>query len=384
MALRIGVLADDLTGALASAAALRHNGLGAVVQWEPTEPGGEVGAVVVDMRTRDRELAAERHARRWAAWLAGHGARHLELRIDSTLRGRTAPELRGLVAGAELDEPWFLAVPASPGAGRTTRDGRQLVHGGAPQDVAQRLFGEPATTIGLDVVHAGPAAVVERMTAAGSPRFVADAEHDGHLRTLALAARRLHEAGQPLVTLSPGAWLRHHPADADGGGEVVVVVLGSATEVNRQGLEVLRRHAATALLDACGAPEPDAVGPATRIVVVETIRSGDEADADRLARDAAAVAAERLAQLRDEGRHVAGVVVSGGHTAACLLELLRPSSIRPEREVAPLCPLGALVGGPWSGLPLITKGGLIGAPHTLSDLATTLAQEHPCPTRDPA
>lgn len=80
------------------------------------------------------------------------------------------------------------------------------------------------------------------------------------------------------------------------------------------------------------------------MAVIETIRGGEHGDAARLSHRAAAAAVGLLDRLCRAGRHITGLVVSGGRTAACLIERLEPASI--ERELAPLCPRGRLVGGP--------------------------------------
>ena len=97
--LEIGVLTDDLAGALASAARLRVNGLRPRVVWNETDVPATADALVVDMRTRDRAEDPGRQARRWAAYLRAVGCRRFELRIDSTLRGSPAAELEGMLGG---------------------------------------------------------------------------------------------------------------------------------------------------------------------------------------------------------------------------------------------------------------------------------------------
>jgi uncharacterized protein YgbK (DUF1537 family) len=111
-----------------------------------------------------------------------------------------------------------------------------------------------------------------------------------------------------------------------------------------------------------------------RVMVLETItsRRGLDAGDTSLSVSAAKSAAIVLDTTRSAGSHCVGVVVSGGFTAACLVDELAAAGARARAEVEPLCGAGSLLGGAWDGLPLITKGGLVGDDSTLSGLVTTL------------
>ena len=91
---------------------------------------------------------------------------------------------------------------------------------------------------------------------------------------------------------------------------------------------------------------------------------------------AARSAASILDRSRRSGHRCLGVVVSGGHTAACLTTELRARGIRASGEVRPLCGAGTLLGGDWDGLRMITKGGLVGDPVTLTALVTSIGGDH--------
>jgi uncharacterized protein YgbK (DUF1537 family) len=391
----IGVLADDLSGALASAARLRSRGLNPVVHWCREEVPAESDAVVVDMRTRDGGAEPAREARRWGARLRAIGCRRFELRIDSTLRGATRDELRGMLAGAGLRDPWVLAVPAFPDADRTTVDGIQRVTGSGGSleiDVRERIFGVGGSAvIRRDDIESGGervVAVMHRAARQGTRHFVADATHDLHLSELAGAAGLVEDEGTDLVTASPGAWLRYHPARASvrprdrqartvPGPRFVLVVLSSPTEANSAQLDELIAREDPTVLDparaSAGWSEGDA-DPTAGVVVVQTIRSADPvtSEAGGPAEVAASSAASLLDRLRRRGDRCAGVIVSGGHAAACLAEALGARGIEAEEETRPLCGTGTLSGGGWDGLRIVTKGGLVGDPGTLSEIVTSL------------
>jgi uncharacterized protein YgbK (DUF1537 family) len=302
----IGVLADDLTGALGSAARLKAGGLDPVVVWRPEDLREPPRAAVIDMRTRDAPLGPRATAARWAERLRELGCERFEQRIDSTLRGAPAEELAGLLEGAGLRDAVVVAVPAFPSAGRVCAGGIQ-----AGVDVAERLFG------GAEVVR--PEGLRDRIEA-GATRLVVDGESERDLLATAEAVD-----GLDVVTASSGGWLKYHPRAR---GEFVLVVVGSNSALNHRQLERLRERGGVAVSADAHAPS---LGARTR--VVQTILGATPDDVHR-----------------DPRLSVTG-------------------------EVAPLCPRGTVAGGPWSGLSVITKGGLIGDDRTLAALVDDLWKE---------
>jgi uncharacterized protein YgbK (DUF1537 family) len=358
----IGVLADDLTGALGSAARLRRGGLEPVVVWRPEDLHDALPprAAVVDMRTRDSPAGPRATARDWARRLRERGCARFEQRIDSTLRGEPAEELAGLLEGAQLKGALVVAVPAWPDAGRVCIGGRQRARATTREiEVAPALFGEEPA----EVVR--PELLIERVRAGAVRRFVVDGEADEDLRACAEAVDGL---GEPVVTASPGGWLQWHPLAAGRGGEFVLVVLSSNTEANHRQLAALRERGAVTRT-----PEPGGT------VVLDTISQSQPDDTHRDPRhadEAAGAAAALLADAHERGLRCRGAVASGGHLASLLVDALRAQRLSVSGEVRPLCARGTVAGGPWSGLPVVTKGGLVGDDDTLSALVDDLWREH--------
>ena len=143
--LRFWVIADDLTGALDTAAPFAaHGWRTCVVPW----PGGSsrtgspswqrVAGVsdVVVIDTASRHVAPREAARRVAAAVAAarraeagaaRDGRHFYKKIDSTLRGNVAAELAAFRAATAV--ACLPLAPAFPAQGRTTRDGAVWVDG---------------------------------------------------------------------------------------------------------------------------------------------------------------------------------------------------------------------------------------------------------------
>jgi uncharacterized protein YgbK (DUF1537 family) len=384
----IAVLADDLTGALASAACLREAGLRVGVSWRHDLPLPAADALVIDMRSRD---AGDPYteARRWSQRLHELGCRRFELRVDSTLRGVPDLELAGLLEGSGAADAIVMAIPAYPAAGRVTRRGLQVLTDGSPRDgldlrVVDRLFGgAPAEVVSADELDEAPAAVVEHIIEAahnGIRRFCLDAERDRHLRAAAAVVAAVEARGPHVITMSPGAWLRHFPAART----YVVVALSSATPQNRTGLAYLRASGDVELSNAGELLGRDAEElPVAPLVVIETLSDAGHAEPGRLARRTAQAVRRLLDARGAAGDTCRGLVVSGGHTASCVADALEAVRLEVQREILPLCPLSGLVGGPWSGLRLITKGGMVGrSPRTLTRLVQSLDDDATCSSHD--
>lgn len=379
----IGILADDLTGAHASAARLREAGHRARVVWRPLPPPAGVTALVADMRTRDYGVDPYGAARTWTAQLRALGARRLELRIDSTLRGSPADELSGVLDALDGTAPaTVLCVPAFPSAGRTVRDGTLRVPGvDLPEDrrnVAERVFGPrapDAVTLPLDDVRAGRLAGHFAGLAEGGARlFVADAETDDDLRRLAAMADRAEAVlPGPLVTVSPGAWLRFRSVPPR--TRFTLVVLSSDTAVNRGQLARLSQDGRALVRNArelLSGRAPVTVPPDTPLVVIETLTSKVRDDVEAWILATLAARAAGLLLDGTGGGRCAGVVCAGGQTASALMDTLGADHLEVRGEPEPLCPMSVLGSGPYAGLPIVTKGGLVGGPDTLVRLVSVI------------
>ncbi|MBI6545155.1 MAG: four-carbon acid sugar kinase family protein [Cyanobacteria bacterium NC_groundwater_1444_Ag_S-0.65um_54_12] len=132
---RIGVVADDLTGAGDTGLQFHRGGfrswlLSSFPPKDDLPVPGKVRAIAVNAGSRHLEAkqAAECVAR-VARWLQAMDCWHFYHKIDSTLRGNLAFEVSRLLS--ELDLDMAIIAPAFPLAGRITVGGFQLV-GGMP------------------------------------------------------------------------------------------------------------------------------------------------------------------------------------------------------------------------------------------------------------
>jgi D-threonate/D-erythronate kinase len=404
------VVADDLTGGNATAADFAAVGLRAVTASATDRPDVVAEMVarfdVVVATTDARHARPEEAAQRARAVVrSGWPAQLVCNRIDSTLRGNVGAttaavlaEVRDLTGRRAV----ALCAPAHPGAGRHTIGGHQLLGGRRLEetevardartpmltsDVAAIIRQQAELTarvVPMAAVTGPTGELVELLRAAlddGVDVLVADATTVEHLDRVAAAAVAA-SSGLDLVwvTTDPGpgsvALARALGLDRAATGAPLLVVSGSATDLTRQQLGALAGeqhvtvHRVPTLPDSA-VPDADATsrrlgkalaqaGPADVVVLATVLDDADvrpttPADADRIPRELARAVRRNL-----EAHPVGGLYTTGGDVTAAVLAELGSSGLEIWEAVVPLAVAGTVVGGPWDGLHVVTKGGLIG------------------------
>ncbi|MCV2490873.1 four-carbon acid sugar kinase family protein [Geodermatophilus sp. YIM 151500] len=411
------LVADDLTGGNAAAAGFASAGLRSV-----TASAAERSDVIPEMVSRFDVVVANtdsRHAdpdvaRQLARAVvrAGWPARLVCNRIDTTLRGNVGATTEALLREVgELTGSRVVALcaPAYPAAGRHTIGGHQLLGGRRLEEteVARDARTPMRTSDVVEIVHqqapltarkvdmavvTGPrvdlVAAVRTALDDGAELLVADATTEEHLDRIAEAAVAAAEGRDVVwVTVDPGpaslAMARALGLDRTAHGAPLLVVSGSATELTRR---QLRRLAAergaqphrVPTLEGSAVPDADATtklldelltaaGQGDVVVLATVVEDADvrriePGDADRIPRELARAVRRNL-----ETHAVDGLFTTGGDVTAAVLAELGSHGLEISGEVVPLAVAGSVVGGPWDGLQVVTKGGLIG------DAGTTVA-----------
>ncbi|MDR5701398.1 four-carbon acid sugar kinase family protein [Agromyces aerolatus] len=372
----IGVLAEDLQGALAAASRLQQRGLRVALVQSRGDLVPEVDAIIVDLGLRHRLEEPGQVTAEWTRWLRAHGADRIEARLDPALHGNPGAILRGARDAVPTDALAWI-VPAYPTAGRACLDGKLLLT--APDGTATELdlreqlgLGEDAVGIDLHTVTAGAEAVHEAVATAreaGARTFVFDSTTESHLEVLAEASARVRADGAELITATSGAWLRYHP-DTGRDGYLIVAASGSNLVDRAQLLRVSNTYGPKALVmsaeEVIGASHEHVqrVVDQHRVVVVQAhdvTRADPAVVAGEIGR-----AVRRVLDLGSTGlRPCLGIVTSGGLTTSEVIRGLEPVSLRPGNELEPLCPVVRVAGGPFDHLPVISKSGGVGTPETL-------------------
>jgi uncharacterized protein YgbK (DUF1537 family) len=399
---RVGIVADDLTGASDTAAQFVSAGWDTELRLRP----GSSTAAVVAVATYSRGFNARDAAAAVAAAvkeLRETGINHLYKKIDSTLRGQVSAEVQ---AAVDSWSPNAVAVvcPAFPAMGRTVVDGQLRVDGVAVSETA--AGGDPITPVTeshiptlLKAAHlernAGESsrALSDRIRASG-PVVVVDAASEAELQQLAEAVVAL---GVDIVPVGSAGLARHlasfwrsesfNPEQASSSSNDVGSIpatTGATTIVIVTSLQDVARAQIAALVDAgarrCEPSPQDLVDddawarwsanvlhafekmPSTWLLTATLDRSTCLPPA-LIPRRLADLAA-RMIKIRTK-RNVSGVVVTGGDGARALTDAVEASAIQIDGEVITGVPIGRLVGGSAAGLHLVTKAGGFGDTSTL-------------------
>ncbi|MBW9064122.1 four-carbon acid sugar kinase family protein [Rhizobium herbae] len=413
MAILLGSIADDYTGASDLANTLTKNGLRTVQTVGIPDPSlslPDVDAVVVSLKIRSVAAAdAVAAATKAERWLRGRGAAHVLYKIcstfDSTDAGNIGPVTEALseAAGGGL----VLVTPAFPETGRTVYLGHLFV-GGQPLNesplkdhplnpmhdanlvrvMARQSRGEVGL-VDLASIGAGADAVrarLEALRAAGVRSAIADAVFERDLETLGAIALET-----PVSTGASGLGLGLARALVRSGrvssavattadairpvGGLSAIVAGSCSRATLQQLEVAERSMPVLRLD----PEKLLAGPdeiaraiswagdrisAGPVVVAasaapETVsrlqaQYGRDASGHAIETATSIIAAELVA------RGVRRLVVAGGETSGAAVDRLAIPAFLIGPEIAPGVPVLRTVGNAQGDMLLALKSGNFG------------------------
>lgn len=344
MALRI--LADDLTGALDSAA--RFTAAGPVpVFW--TLAQDLPPRCALDSATRDAPAPIAGFA---AALAAGAPAFK---KIDSVLRGPLAAEIEACAAAFDH----VLIAPAFPFQGRVMRDGAVFLRDGAGWRPGPHAF--PALAQPVSLCRPGQDAP------AGISLW--DSESDADLAAIVAAGRAL--AGRVLWCGAAGL-----------AGALAGALAGPGA--------IPMPDLPGPVLALTGTDHPVAVAQlAHAVAVLHRIVPDDVLAAERIARDLAEAGCASVAVTlppgtpRDRAAAEIGasfaalaaflprpgtLVVAGGETLRRLAIALDATALLVDGEMAPGIPAARLIGGRWDGLRVVARSGGFGDPGLLARL----------------
>ncbi|MGI5195125.1 four-carbon acid sugar kinase family protein [Streptomyces sp. CA-288835] len=370
----IAILADDLTSAGDGAAPFRRAGHDARILLSATAgvPGHAVGVSAVDLGSRvlDEEAAA---SRTWRAARLFAGSELLFKTVDSTLRGHVAAEVRAAWAGSRRRT--VVIAPAFPAEGRVTVEGVQYVRGvpvhesDFARDPVHPVRCSDLATLFPEAVVAGPGRAAELPELIGNGGLIVySAAEDGDLDRLVAAVPRLDDV---LWVGSPGlaAALARRCAHAAGSATSVpaparrpLIVVGSANPATRRQLAALRARADVQGITVSGDPATAVETLRGLTAPVLTLQTPEERHtpqtAQALARSLAAVV-----QALTEEHTIDALIVTGGETAATVLQTLGATGIGLLDEPEPGVARGTLLGQ--LPLPVLIKAGGFGDDATL-------------------
>lgn len=388
---KIGLIADDFTGALDAGA-----------QFFPYQRNGEKDLWTVNFRltgagsgdveiinTGSREISGSLAAEKASLAAKALGGRLLFKKIDSTMRGNISAEIEAIMA--VTGQAKALLCPVIPDQGRTVVDGILRVNG-VPLDETSfkndpvwparsssvtQLLGRQCGHIALDVVRQGVEAVSGALRNQPDRIVTADAETQADLDILARAAYQDHALPCGAFGLAR-AFVDQLPFIERGYSgfsgidrRPSLVMVGSANQVSRDQVAELLNHSGVFRVELSSQPGAaelsrikDAVSKNSIIVLAavakETIRTEEWMRfGDKLA--AFGLDVIRAVKFRS-------IFVIGGETLSTFTSHARAESIQLTGELLPGIPSGVIHGGELDGQVIMTKAGGFGDTLTLAKI----------------
>jgi D-threonate/D-erythronate kinase len=370
----VGLVADDLTGATDSAVQFAEAGWAAHLLRGPdvdaeradgaglADAGPSLLAVVTGVRPATDDVAADRTAAA-VRGLVARGCERLYVKIDSTMRGSVAGQLRGALTAWADTHPGATAVlcPAFPDQARMVVGGEVLV-GGVP--LARTAAAADAVTPVVDsrLDRLVPGAVAATATGLdrgpgrrhdGRVTFV-DAATNADLDAIAACVDRLGPAcvaagSAGLAAAMARRWSRGcRPAD------------GAASPSTRILVGISSRHpVAVSAVQRLHDATPGVATP-VHVVTTPAVRVPGEHTAAVVAADFGDRVAAQLAQSPYDV-----VVLVGGDGAAAVLDRIGATAVTVHSALAPGVPIGAIVGGAADGVRIVTTSGGFGDAESL-------------------
>ncbi len=395
----LGIIADDLTGAIDCSGHLASQGLSTIVILD-LNLRSTADVMVINTDSRDEEANTARGKVRQAVRsLAG---RIVYKKIDSTLRGNIGVELNAVMGELSCDKA--IVAPAFPVMGRTTVAGTLLVNG---VRVSQTQFAhdpispikeshipsllEQSTRhrvgcIAVEHIDTGAESLFHKISRMPQDIVVCDITKQSHLTTIVQAA--VLAKGRWLLCGSGGLAKELHlffanapgvkrPKPAKPVSGPVLVVVGTRNQVTAKQLLMAKDELGLTILnleveqfDQEGATPGKVrgivkeidhfLGQGKRVALSSTFSQFVPALKQRVA----TIMAEAVAGVVTSYK-LAGLFLSGGDIAAEVCRSLSVSAIQVHGEVEPGVPAGELIGGKGEGIRVVTKAGGFGTEDAL-------------------
>lgn len=414
MAILLGAIADDFTGATDLANTLVRQGMRTVQLIDvPTGPApaalDDIDAVVIALKSRTIP-AADAVAQSLAAlaWLQAAGVGQVLFKycstFDSTAAGNIGPVAEALMAAMGVD--FTIYCPAFPENGRTIFKGYLFVGDGLLSESGMRdhpltpmrdanlvrvLAAQTTRPVGLvplSAVLAGPAAIRSefgRLERSGTAHAVVDAVTDDDLHRLgeAVADLRLITGGSGLALGLPAIFRRQGALPERGENAAVpsdlagaaAVISGSCSVATLAQNAYMRARRPWFQLDPQALAEGDdqiaaaldwagrQLGPAPILISASAPPDAVRAAQERLGRARAGALVERALARIARGlveRGVRRLVVAGGESSGAVVQALGITALRIGAQIDPGVPWTVASGGGGADLALALKSGNFG------------------------
>ncbi|MDW0111153.1 four-carbon acid sugar kinase family protein [Sporosarcina aquimarina] len=410
--MKIGIIADDLTGANATGVNLVKKGFrSATIVFGGSIPSrGSFSSIVMDIDSRyATPLDAEKRVFDASGQLQDWGAQIVGKRIDSTARGNIGVEVDALIDTLG-DNSAAVVVTSYPDSGRIVAGGFLLVNGIPVQetDVAKDPMNpilnshmptilnaqssHKVAHIDLTTVLKGNKAIeheIRNSLEDGYRMIVIDAITNEEIDEIADAMANIDI--MQLIPVDPGPLTASYAlslTQRQTKNKKWLAIIGSATSLTKRQVNFLadKMQVDTIHVDA------EALVSSTELslkevkqaiqlslqqletvdVIIITTASSEHLDLSGLAveqNETEQILARRITEglsqitkgvIEEADIEIGGIFSSGGDLTAALCASTQAEAFELEDEVLPLAAYGHFIGGSLDGMPVVTKGGMVG------------------------
>lgn len=404
------VIADDLTGSNATCSLFKKIGLRAA---SILKLQGDINydVDVISYSTASRGLDKEEAYKKVSEAikiLKNKDVLVYNKRIDSTLRGNIGTEINAMLDNLE-DDRIAVVVPAYPDSGRIVVNKTMLVNGvllensdagkdpktpiktSCVESLVQKDIKYSSTYFTLSDIEQPIEEIVKKIQEAikKSRVLIFDAVNNEDIIKISKAV--IH-SNINIVTVDPGPFTLYYSKELQKKNHLekkILMVIGSVTATTKKQIEYILQEEDIFLVkmkvedffekETC-LKEIERVisfikkGIASYdLFLVTTSPIGDEKKADlqklaenlnttveEISKIIANTLTETVVKILKETEKFEGVYSSGGDITIALLEKLKAIGVEIREEVIPLAAYGRIIGGDFSNLKLVSKGGMVG------------------------
>jgi len=425
--LKVVIIADDLTGANDTGAIMAQDGfkVGTILKTSDMDKFNDFDVLAISTNSRGiPEADAYKRVKSAANLFEDKDKLFFSKRIDSTLRGNVGAEIDSIIETLG-DDTKAIVVASFPRSGRVSVGDHLLVHGvplektevakdpTAPvrsSKVTEIVEIQSKYSVGyipLSTVLKGADAVKEDVLekAKGNRIIVIDAQTVEDIDDIArgcIASELKFAAIDPGTFTAAVARIRFMKEDAKASGKILCGI-GSASDLTRKQVNFLQSKcnpliAKTNTIDFLDEKSKEKEinrivdevvekeGNHSVIVVTTTTDANDVLDFTEIQKkynlnkkqcaniitDAIATIIYRITEKL--GDKIGGIYTSGGDVSEDFCAKIGAAGFDVKDEVIPLAIYNRIIGGIFDGMPMVTKGGLVGDKETLVTCVDYLAE----------
>lgn len=413
---KIIIIADDLTGANATGVLLARKGYCAATflnldKYDSKENSQvDIVSINTDSRSIRKEEAHERVAE-IVKFFWPEGILLFTKRIDSTLRGNIGTEILAILDNVKQDTI-AVVVPSFPSSGRICVGGYLIVNQiplektaisldpknpilkSRVVDLLEEQVNDSIGFIDLGKVLKGIESIKDALlneNKKGNRVIVVDATTDEDILKISKAVK---QTGLNVISVDPGpftAALAQEYLDTSKTelGQKVMFTIGSVSKLTRQQIDEFKLEHSTFVseVDALNLiynstreaeielavknlleniRNHEVIGVTTNSKKSEILNLRELAEKLKISEDEISqlitdALSEITIRVLDQSKPlIGGIYTSGGDVTVAVCKALGAAGIEVKDEVIPLAVYGRIIQGKYNGIPIITKGGLIG------------------------